>query len=112
MDGLSRGEVVTVAGGGAYTGKPRPAVVVQSDMFNEAHASVTVVPISTTLVDAPLFRVPLPAGRGTGLKAQSQAMVDKVTSVPRGCIGSRIGALAAVDMERIDAALRLWVDLP
>jgi mRNA interferase MazF len=54
MDALKRGDVVTVAGGGSYTGKPRPAVIVQSDLFNETHASMTVIPLTTTLVDGSL----------------------------------------------------------
>jgi mRNA interferase MazF len=87
MDGLRRGDVITVAGGGGYAGKPRPAVVVQSDLFNETHASVTVVPVTTTLIDVPLFRIELPAGRVTGLRARSHAMIDKITSVPRERIG-------------------------
>jgi mRNA interferase MazF len=84
---------------------------VQSDLFNETHASVTVVPVTTMLVEAPLFRVELPSGRATGLRSRSHAMVDKITSVPRERIGSRIGAVAPRELERIDSALRLWVSL-
>lgn len=50
MDALNRGDIVTVAGSSDFTGKPRPAVVVQSDLFNPTHSNVTVVPITTTLV--------------------------------------------------------------
>jgi mRNA interferase MazF len=110
MDPLKRGDVVTIAGGGSYAGKPRPAVVVQSDLYNETHASTTVVPVTTTIVDAPLFRVDLTVGR-SGLRRASQAMVDKITSVPRERIGSTIGSLSAAEMERIDAAPLLWIGL-
>jgi mRNA interferase MazF len=111
MDGLTRGAVVTVAGSGDFAGKLRPAVVVQSDLFNETHASLTVVPLTTTLADADLFRIDLRPTRENGLRARSQAMVDKITSVRRDRIGGAIGALAAVDLERIDAALRTWLSL-
>jgi mRNA interferase MazF len=111
MDALKRGDVVTVASGSGYGGKPRPAIVVQADLFNETHASITVVPVTSTRVDAPLFRVPVAARRGTGLRAPSQVMVDKIVSVPRERIGGRIGQIAAADLEGIDRALRLWLSL-
>jgi mRNA interferase MazF len=65
---LTRGAIVVAAARGAYTGKPRPAVVVQSDLFNPTHASLTVCPVTSDCVDAPLFRLPLPAGGRTWLK--------------------------------------------
>jgi mRNA interferase MazF len=111
MDALSRGDVVTIAGSGDFAGKPRPAVVVQSDLFNPTHASVSVVPVTTTLVKAELFRIDLKPSKENGLRARSQAMVDKVVGVRRDRIGSRLGALAAGDVERIDTALRLWLSL-
>lgn len=60
---MKRGTIVVVAARGAYTGKPRPAVVVQSDLFNPTHASITLCPITSDCVDAPLFRLALPPGR-------------------------------------------------
>lgn len=107
---MNRGDVVTIAGGGSYAGKPRPAIIVQSDLFNETHASLTIVPLTSTRVDAPLFRIDLTLG-GTGLRRPSQAMVDKVTSVPRERIGGTLGALHAADLRAIDDALRLWIGL-
>jgi mRNA interferase MazF len=111
MDDLKRGDVVTVAGSGDFAGKPRPGVVVQSDLFNPTHSSVTVVPVTTTIVDAELFRIELRPTRHNGLRSRSQAMVDKIVSVRRDRIGSRVGALGTPDMERIDGALRLWLML-
>jgi len=43
---MKRGDVVVVALSGDY-GKPRPALIVQSDLFNETHASVTLAPVTT-----------------------------------------------------------------
>jgi mRNA interferase MazF len=85
---LKRSAVVVVAARGAYIGKPRPALVVQSDLFNPTHASVTICPITSDCVDAPLFRLTLPPGSRTGLKKVSQAMLDKIVSVPRAAIGA------------------------
>jgi mRNA interferase MazF len=65
---VKRGEVVTVALP-ADCGKPRPAVVVQADLFNETHASVTVAPVTSTLVNAPLFRLAVEPSARNGLRA-------------------------------------------
>ena len=107
---IKRGDVVICAAPGDY-GNPRPAVVVQSDLFNGTHSSVAVCLITTHLQDAPLFRIPVPAGRMTGLKLESQVMVDKVIAIPRNKITGRAGALAAGPLKEIDNALRLWLEL-
>ena len=108
---MSRGDIVIVATRGAYTGKPRPALVVQSDAYNTTHASVTLCPITSDCVDAPLFRVSLPAGPRTGLELPSQVMVDKVVSVPREAIGRSIGRCESQELEVVGAALRGWLFL-
>ena len=108
---ITRGAIVVVAAKGAYTGKPRPAVIVQSQLFNATHASVTLCPITSDCVDAPLFRVTLPPGERTGLAALSQVMIDKVVSVPRTAIVREVGACDASHLELIDDALRVWLDL-
>jgi mRNA interferase MazF len=107
---MKRGDVVICAAPGDY-GKPGPAVVVQSDLFNATHASVAVCLITSHLEDAPLFRIPVPAGRTTGLKLESQVMVDKVIAVPRNKIMERAGALPAGALKEVDRALRLWLEL-
>lgn len=108
---MRRGDIVVVATRGAYTSKPRPALVMQSDRFNDTHASVTLCPITTDCVDAPLFRVSLPPGSRTGLKASSQVMVDKVVSVPLDAIGRSVGQCDHVELEAVEAALRGWLEL-
>ncbi len=108
---MTRGDIVVVATRGAYTGKPRPAVVVQSDIYNETHASITLCPITTDVVDAPLFRVSVAAGPRTGLVSASQVMVDKVVSVPRGAVGKAIGRCESTEVDAITDALRGWLAL-
>jgi len=108
---MRRGAIVVVAAKGAYTRKPRPAVVVQSDLFNPTHASVTVCPITSDCVDAPLFRLTLPRGSRTGLTAISQIMVDKVISVPRSAIAAEIGECAPGELDALDEGLRRWLSL-
>ena len=108
---MKRGAIVVVAARGAYTGKPRPAVVVQSDLFNPTHSSVTVCPITSDIVDAPLFRLTLPPGSRTGLKRVSQVMIDKIVSVPRGSVTEEIGECDATELEAVDAGLQRWLGL-
>jgi len=76
MDSLTlsvqRGDIVLVVASGDY-GKPRPAVIVQSDLFNDTHASLTICPVTSSLVEVPLFRVPLKPSRANGLARQSKS---------------------------------------
>jgi mRNA interferase MazF len=108
---VKRGAIVVVAAKGAYTGKPRPALVVQSDLFNPTHASVTICPITSDCVDAPLFRLTLPPGSRTGLKAVSQVMIDKTVSVPRAAITGEIGECSTTELEAVGDGLRHWLGL-
>lgn len=108
---ITRGAIVVMAARGAYTSKPRPAVVVQADLFNRLHQSITVCPITSDCENAPLFRVTLPPGDRTGLSAMSQVMVDKVVSIPREAIGRQIGVCDSTYADAIDEALRVWLAL-
>ena len=107
---MKRGEVVLCVITGDY-GKPRPAVVVQSDLYNSSHASVVVLPITSHLVNAPLFRVDLKPGKQNGLKKDSQVMVDKVTAIRRDRIRESIGRLSPEAIGRIEESLRQFLDL-
>jgi len=107
---IVRGDVVICAAPGDY-GKPRPAVVVQSDLFNATHSSIVVCLITSHLEDAPLFRIPVPTSTKTGLKVPSQVMVDKVIAIPRNRITHRAGALGPGTVKEIEEALRVWLDL-
>lgn len=104
---MKRGDLVSVVIPGDY-GKPRPALVVQSDLFNETHASITVVPVTSTIVDTPLFRLTVEPSRENGLRTISQIMVDKVTTVRRQRLGQTIGRLEDDAMVRVNRAMALW----
>jgi mRNA interferase MazF len=108
---VKRGSIVVVAARGAYTGEPRPALVVQSDLFNPTHASLTICPITSDCVDAPLFRLTLPPGPRTGLEGVSQIMIDKIVSVPRAAISAEIGECDAREIEAVEDGLRRWLAL-
>ena len=110
MDGVKRGDVVLITAQGDY-GKPRPAVVVQSDLFNGTHASISVCPISSTIVDAPMFRIEIQPAPSNGLKKKSQIMADKNQPLKRERIKKKIGELAENEMHAVEVALKLWFNL-
>jgi mRNA interferase MazF len=98
---MNRGDFVTIAMQGDF-GKPRPALVVQANQFS-AHSSITVLPVTSTLVAAPLLRVTVQPSTENGLQNPSQVMVDKAITVKRDKVGpafGRIDADALVEVER------------
>jgi len=107
---MRRGDVVTVAAAGDY-GKPRPAVIVQSDAFPESHASVIICQMSSDVVDAADFRVTVDPSTENGLRVRSQVMADKPVTIRRERIGRQIGRLSAAEMARLNAALAFVMGL-
>jgi len=107
---LKRGDIVVCVLAGDY-GKPRPAVIVQADLFNPTHASVVVCPVTSHIIDAPLFRLPLQANLKTGLTNDSQIMVDKLTAIKSDRIRNNTGSLSAGQLSELDKALKLWLGL-
>lgn len=106
---LKRGEVWTVSGG-VYAGKPRPAVILQSDQFSET-PSVTLVPCTTDPTEAPLFRINLAPDDKNGLRSACRLMADKITTVPKAHLGRRIGQLKEDDLVRLGRAAVIFLGL-
>jgi mRNA interferase MazF len=104
---MRRGDLVTVAIQGAY-GKPRPALVIQSDLFAE-HPAVTILPVTSGLRDTPLFRIGVLPSAENGLHKPSQVMVDKPQSVPRENVGVVIGHLDDEAMLAVNRALAVFL---
>ena len=107
---MRRGEIWTVAGGAAYTGRPRPAVIIQDDRF-DANDSVVVCPLTTDPTSAPIFRLPIPANARTGLRAPCSLMVDKLTAVPRKRLGTLVGALNSDELKGLNRAVFVFLGL-
>ncbi|MGH6898615.1 MAG: type II toxin-antitoxin system PemK/MazF family toxin [Geminicoccaceae bacterium] len=107
---MRRGEVWTVAGGRGYAGKPRPAVIVQDDRF-DATASITLCAFTTDPTDAPLFRLLIEPSATNGLRVPCRLMVDKITTVPKSKVGSRIGRLDDEDILRLNRAVLIFLGL-
>jgi mRNA interferase MazF len=88
---VKRGDLVIVSAPGDY-GKPRPAVVIQSDWL-KATDSVLVALLTSTLADAPLYRLQIEPSEANGLKVPSQVMIDKIVAMPREKCGRVIGRI-------------------
>lgn len=106
---MRRGDLVTVAVQGDF-GKPRPALVIQSDLF-DAHATVTVLLITSTLTDAPLLRTTVQPDGVNGLAKISQVMVDKAMTVKRERVGEAFGRLDADAMLEIERRLAVFLGI-
>lgn len=107
---MKRGEIWTVAGGADHAGRPRPAVIVQDDDF-DATNSITICVFTSDPTEAPLFRIPVQPSEDNGLHAASSLMVDKVTTVQKSKLGSRIGRLDDEDIIRMNQALLVFLGL-
>ena len=106
---MRRGDFVTIAMQDDF-GKPRPALVIQADHFDE-HATVTVLPVTSTLVDAPLFRITLVPDAANGLHKPSQVMVDKAMTVKRDKVGSAFGSIDVDTLVEVERCLAVFLGI-
>ena len=104
---MKRGDLVTIALQGDY-GKPRPALVIQSDLFSE-HPSLVILPVTSELRDTPLFRVTIAPNEINGLSRPSDVMVDKVQTVARDKIGSVFGRLSQEELLSVNRMLAVFI---
>lgn len=106
---MRRGDLVTVAAPGDY-GKPRPALVIQSDLFDEL-PSVALCLVTSTLRDTPIFRITVDPSPSNGLQRVSQIQVDKVMTVARERIGSTIGHLDDATLLKVSRSLAVFLGI-
>ena len=106
---MTRGDLVTIAIPGDF-GKPRPALVIQADQFQE-HATRTVLPVTSTLVAAPLFRITLEPSTENGLTKPSQVVVDKAMTVKRDKVGPVFGRIDLDKLLEIERALAVFLGI-
>jgi len=106
---MKRGDFVTITMPGDF-GKPRPALVIQADLYAE-HASVTVLPVTSKPVVAPLLRIDVLPSTGNGLRVPSQVMVDKAMTVKREKVGPVFGRIRADKLVEIERALAVFLGI-
>jgi len=106
---VKRGDIVLVAPAGDY-GKPRPAVVIQSD-FLKAGGSVLVCLLTSSLAEAPLYRLAVEPNEKNGLKLPSQIMIDKIIAYPREKCGAAIGTIDQATLIALNNMLSVIIGL-
>ena len=106
---MTRGDFVTIASQGDF-GKPRPALVMQTDAFSE-HPSITVLLVSSTWIDAPLLRLGVQPTPENGLQKPSQVMVDKAMTIKRDKVGPAFGRLDANTMVEVERCLAVFLGI-
>jgi mRNA interferase MazF len=106
---VKRGDLVTVALQGDF-GRPRPALVIQSDLFDET-GTVVVLLLSGDIVNAPLFRLTIAPGVENGLRKGSQVMIDKVMSLKREKVGPAFGRLSEDELQSVTRSLAVFLGL-
>jgi len=104
-----RGDLVTIALQGDFV-KPRPALIIQSDLFGN-HSSVTVLPVTSTIVEAPLLRISLIPDKNNGLKTISQIMIDKATTVKPDKVGAAFGRISSEQMIQVERCLAVFLGI-
>jgi mRNA interferase MazF len=92
---------------GAY-GKPRPALIVQSESFGDVD-SITFLPLTTDVTEARTFRVLIVPTAENGLRSPSQVMADKCSTLPRNKVGDVFGHLGDPDMTAVNRALAIFL---
>lgn len=108
---MKRGDIVVVAAPGDY-GKPRPAVLIQTDALTELGSkSVILCLLSGSEFHSPLFRIPLEPNESNGLEKPSQIMVEKILTVPREKISQPIGCLSDEQLVQLNRTLAFVVGL-
>jgi mRNA interferase MazF len=106
---MRRGDLVTVAAPGDY-GKPRPALVIQSDLFDEL-PSVALCLVTSTLRDTPIFRITVDPSSANGLQRISQIQIDKIVTVARERVGRVIGRIDDDTLIKVNRSLAVFVGI-
>jgi mRNA interferase MazF len=104
---MRRGDLVTVVLPGVY-GKPRPALVVQSDKYGDMD-SVTFLPLTSEVLAKQVFRITVAPTAENGLREPSQVMADKCITLPLTKVRSVFGRLDESDLGRVDQALAAFL---
>lgn len=108
---MRRGDIVSTVGRGDFATKPRPALIVQADIFNDLHPAITVCPITSRATGDNLYRIPVAADALSGLVEDSEIEIDRMQAIWRQRIGRPIGRASDEVMFVVDQALRRWLEL-
>jgi mRNA interferase MazF len=102
---VNRGDIVSIATGRSFGGKPRPALIIQADIF-ERLGNVVTLPITSVLADhESSIRIRIVPDSVNGLRIISEVMTDLPVTVPKTHVGKKIGSLARSDLMKVEHAL-------
>ena len=107
---MRRGELWTASAGQGYAGKPHPVLIVQDDRF-DATDSITFCPLTTSVADITLLRIPLQPNKTNGLTAPCKIMIDKITTVHRSKLGQHIGKVSTTEMLQLERGLLVYLGM-
>lgn len=92
---------------GTEPGKIRPVVVIQTDLLNDSHVSTITCPITSKIeLKTRLLRVHLPK-KSTGLKKDSDILVDQVRAIDNRRFISKVGKLTEEQIEKLKRNLSI-----
>ncbi len=106
---MRRGDLVVVAMQGDH-GKPRPALVIQSDLFDQL-ATVTVLPLISSGLVAAISRVDIAPSEANGLRLASQIVVHRPSTIRRDKVGRVIGRADDETMLTVTRSLAVFLGL-
>jgi mRNA interferase MazF len=108
---LKRGDIYLATDKGEYSGKPRPVLIVQREITLALRDSVSVLPLTGADIGINIFRHKITPNHENGLEKTSFAMVDKVNSVNKSRLKSKIGSVSEQELDTVDNMLRFWLNL-
>ncbi len=92
------------------SGKPRPALVVQADWFDDL-STVVVLPLTSTVQAAAMARIDVTPGQENGLRLPSQIANDRPETIRRTKVGSVIGHMDAYSVLEVSRAQAIFLGL-
>lgn len=107
---MKRGDVVLIVAPGDL-GKPRPAVVVQTDALGDTTSTVLVCPLTSEITERLPIRPMIEPSPNNGLRLRSQIMTDKTTPLRRDRVRRILGKLDDDAREALDRALLIVLGL-
>lgn len=107
---MKRGELWVASVGADFAGKPRPVLIIQNSIFEEM-TSVTLCPITSDMMELPLFRVAVLPDDTNGLLAPSMIMVDKISTAAKAKLSKKIGVVSTQTLQSVDQAIILFLGI-
>ena len=107
---MQRSDVVILATGSGYGSKPRPALLIQSDLL-VAKPTVILLGFTSAIREDLRWRPIFDATPDNGLQTRSALMADSPFIAPRERVGRIVGRFSVSEMSRAESALAIVLGL-